>query len=80
MTTMRESYVTALDEAENDEVYIRLCLFECRFFDEPCYVVTLVQKDNPDQTDYEEFATFEDACIAWDFYESLLEENNLIAF
>ena len=78
MTTIRESYITALDETENDDVYIRLACFESRFFDEPCYVVTLVEKSNPDQTDYKNFASFNNSITAWEFYEGLLEENNLL--
>ena len=80
MTTMRQSYITMLDFAEDDNVYIRHCLYESKYFEEPCYVVTLVDKDNPDQTDYKIFATFDNGIDSWDYYESLLEDYDLVTF
>lgn len=80
MTTMRESYRTAIGIAENDIVSVNFYEFQCRFFEEKTYVVTMVYKKNADPTDFNYFHAFETEEEGTEMYLALCNEFNIVPF
>lgn len=77
---MRESYRTALGISENEKVIINFYEFECRFFEEKSYVVTMAYKKNADPTAYDYFHAFETQEEAGRMYLALCEAFDIVPF